>query len=122
MYRRYFGPSDQQPVVVVSPRCQFLGSLGWYCRIVSRLLLLYDEDVGGAVAAQLEVTNCDLKFWSSARAERSGKVGYFSSRSAVKPMPRRLGGIGFMSSRIAERIAAIALSWEANFFSSRASS
>ena len=66
MYRRYFGPSDQQPLVVVSQTWQFLGSLGWYCRIVSRLLLLYDEDVGGAVAAQLEVTNCDLKSWSSA--------------------------------------------------------
>ena len=36
-------------------------------------------------------------------------------------MLRRLGGLGFMSSRIAARIAAIASSWEANFFSSRAS-
>jgi hypothetical protein len=30
---------------------------------------------------------------------------------AVKPMPRRLGAGGFMSSRMAERIEVIASSW-----------
>lgn len=34
----------------------------------------------------------------------------FSSRSTVKPMPRRLGAAGFISSRMAERMAAIASS------------
>lgn len=32
----------------------------------------------------------------------------FSLRSAVNPMGRRLGGVGFMSWRIAERMAAMA--------------
>ena len=34
-------------------------------------------------------------------------VDYFSLRSAVKPMPRRFGCRGFMSSRIAESMAAM---------------
>lgn len=34
----------------------------------------------------------------------------FSLRSAVKPMPRRFGGGGFISSRMAESMAAIASS------------
>ena len=40
-----------------------------------------------------------------------GEVGYFSLRSAVKPMPRRLGCGEFISSRMAERMAAMASSW-----------
>jgi hypothetical protein len=43
------------------------------------MLLLYNGDVSGAVAAQLEVTNCDLKFWSSALVRsRPTRVGLFS--------------------------------------------
>src|SRR5205807_1214070 len=47
---------------------------------------------------------------------QSPRRSYFSPRSAVKPMPRRLGGVGFISSRIAERMAAIAASWSVSFY------
>jgi len=46
----------------------------------------------------------------------------FPSMLAVKPMPRRLGAGGFISSRIAESMAAMASSCVASFFSIRASS
>jgi hypothetical protein len=35
----------------------------------------------------------------------------FSSMLAVKPMPRRFGGGGFMSCRMAESMAAMVSSW-----------
>jgi hypothetical protein len=46
----------------------------------------------------------------------------FSSMLAVKPMPRRFDGVGFISSRIAERMAVMASSCSPSFLSIRASS
>jgi hypothetical protein len=46
----------------------------------------------------------------------------FSYRLAVNPIGRRLGAGGFISSRMAERMAAIAWSCSVSFLSRRASS
>jgi len=54
----------------------------------------------------------DRAWWSVARPRGAGQTGrYFvCSRSAVKPMPRRFGVGGFISSRMAEKIVAVAWS------------
>ncbi len=49
--------------------------------------------------------------WDPSGAGWRGVSQDFSVRSAVKPMPRRFGAGGFVSSRMAERMAVIASSW-----------
>jgi hypothetical protein len=63
------------------------------------------------------------KVWRSSKLDhRALRSRYdFSARSAVKPMGRRFG-VEFMSSRIAESMAAMASSLVMSFFSMRASS
>lgn len=52
-----------------------------------------------------------MGFVPTSSAAVGGEGQPFSLRSAVKPMPRRLGAGGCMSSRMAERMALIASSW-----------
>src|SRR5882762_1518752 len=79
MYRRYFGPSDQQPVVVVSQRCHFLGSLGRYCRIGSRPLLSHKPCVRATAKTRLRT--------SSSSAHRQGNRVFVTDSLAAESLP-----------------------------------
>ena len=70
-----------------------------------------DERKAHASGRLKQAQNAIDQIWKHNGADR-----YFvGSISAVKPMPRRFGAGGFMSSRIAERMAVIASSWPLSF-------
>jgi hypothetical protein len=67
--------------------------------------------VGGGIGAQGgRQDRRGASFVSGCETARADQYQLFSLRSAVNPMGRRLGAGGFISSRMAERIALIASS------------
>jgi hypothetical protein len=90
------------------------------CRIASRLLLLPSDQWGHTRRIDLDDVqdswprllgpNGTQVAPAHARIVRRGESQLFSVRSAVKPIPRRLGAGGLVSSRIAERMAVMASS------------